>query len=128
MVRHCINPACHVEFTLFHGGYLYAHERQMADTEFIWLCSSCGGELVPFLAADGAISVMPRSGQRSLRPPRANGYLRMVAAPKPQSPWSSAVPAGLRQPEPPATQWKEGPLGSAGATYKLGDRDKSSAA
>ena len=130
MVRHCINPACRVEFTLFHSGYLYAHERQFADTEFVWLCSSCGSQFVPYLDSGGHISVTPLSSPHSSRPPRADGYLRLVAAPM-RNLWSGAVPAGLRQPDPPALTGKPGPLDARGVRNEPGyksNKDKSSAA
>ncbi len=138
MVRHCINPACRAEFTLFHSGYLYAHERQFADTRFVWLCSPCGSQFVPYLDSDGGVSVMPRSGRYSPPPPRADGYLRLVAAPR-RNPWSSAVPAGVRRADPPAMQWKPGASSAGEARSETGnepdyepgyepDKDKASAA
>ena len=97
MVSHCTNPVCGIESRSFSSGYLYAHERQSADTKYFWLCFPCGSQFVPDLDSDHRISVMPRSRSRSLPPPRTDGYMRLVATPMRRMPWSSAVPAGLRQ-------------------------------
>jgi hypothetical protein len=98
MVSHCVNPACDAEFRIFHSGYLFAHERQSADTEFFWLCPQCAGSVVPCLEPDGSVSVMPRS--RAPHPPRRDSDIRMVAPPTPRIPWRNTIPSGERTPVP----------------------------
>ena len=100
MVSRCINPACRTEFKLFNSGTLYAHERRGADTEFFWLCSPCASHLVPCLAADGHVAVMPRGVAGSSLPPHPDAGIRLIARPMPRIPWRKGVPAGEASPSP----------------------------
>jgi len=96
MVSHCVNPGCRIEFKPFHGGYLYAHERRSADTEFFWLCSVCASQISPCLDPDGRIAVMLRSVCRRSQPPHADGYIRMVSVPTLHNPWRNASSSQIK--------------------------------
>lgn len=109
MVKHCINPACRVEFKVYNSGYLYAHERPSHDTEFFWLCSPCATKVVPVLDDDEHVGIRPRTAGMHFLPPRRGGDLRVVSAPAQRLPWRKNAPAGERVPPVAATFLEPGP-------------------
>jgi hypothetical protein len=106
MIKRCINSECRNEFRHLHAGNLYALDRGVSDTQFVWMCADCAPKLAIAIDAAGTISLQGRmpttqsgSGSRTV-PASHAARLRLLSSYEPKGLWyASDIRAGSRAPD-----------------------------